>query len=71
MKCPEFHAVLDPHVPRQDANRKVLTDVLNPSALADCPEPERDRFIEAFGSDLGAVLDTFRIADREAAGGGG
>ena len=31
-------------------------------------QPERNRFIEAFGSDLGAVLDSFGVADRDAAG---
>ena len=35
--------------------------------LADCPKPERDRFVEAFGSHFSRVLDSFSIADGDAA----
>src|SRR5438445_2555737 len=67
MEGTEFHGVLDRRISRQDANREVLADVLNPSALADRPQPERDGFIEAFGADFGAVLDSFCIPDADAA----
>jgi hypothetical protein len=67
MKRTEFHSVLDRRVPRQDANCEVLADIFDPSTLADRPQPERDGFIEAFGADFGAVLDSFGIADADAA----
>ena len=68
MKCTEFHAVLNRRIPCQDSNCEILAYVLDPTALPDRPEPERDRFIEAFVSDFGAVLDSVSIADRDAAG---
>ena len=36
--------------------------------LSDRPEPEGNSFIEAFGTDFSAVLDSLSIADRDAAG---
>jgi hypothetical protein len=48
----EFHRALDRRISCQDANREVLADILDPTALADRPEPQRDRFIEAFGGDF-------------------
>ena len=54
-------------IPRQDANREILADILDPTALTDCTEPERYRFVEAFSGDFGAVLDPFSIADGDAA----
>jgi hypothetical protein len=67
MKRTEFNGVLDGSIPRQDANREILADVLDPTALADGPEHECDGFIEAFSRDFGAVLDSFGIADGDAA----
>jgi hypothetical protein len=67
VKCTEFHAVLDRRVPRQNADREVLADILDPRALADRPQPESDGFVEAFGGDFSAVLDSFGIVDTEAA----
>ena len=67
MKRSEFYAVLDRRISRQDSDRKVLPDILDPTALTDCPEPERHSFIEAFGSDFSRVLDSFGIADGNAA----
>ena len=68
MECAELYAVLDRRVSGQDANREVLADVLNPAALANRTEPQGDCFVEAFGCDLGGVLDSLSIADRDAAG---
>ena len=68
MECPEFNAVLDRRIPGQNPNCEILPDVLGPTALADSPEPERDRLIKAFGSDFGRVLDSFGIPDGDAAG---
>jgi hypothetical protein len=68
VECAEFHRVLDGRVSGQDSDCEILADVLNPTALADRPEPEHDGFIEASGSDFGAVLDSFGIADADAAG---
>jgi hypothetical protein len=67
MKRAELHRVLDRRISRQHSDCKVLTDILDPTALPDRSEPERDRFIETFGGDLGAVLDSFGIADGNAA----
>jgi hypothetical protein len=67
MKGTEFYGVLDWGISRQYPDGEVLADVLDPDALADRPEPERDRFIEAFGSDSGRVLDSFGIANSDAA----
>ena len=68
VKLTKFHSVLDRRIPRQDANREVLADVFDPAALADGLQPKRKRFVKRFGSDLGAVLNPFGIADRDAAG---
>jgi hypothetical protein len=68
MKRTEFDAVLDRRIPRQDANREILADVFDPTALPDGSQPERDGFIEAFGGDFCRVLDSFGIADGDAAG---
>jgi len=68
MESSELHRVLDGRIARQDPDRKVLADVLDPTALADRTKPERDCFVKAFGTDLGGVLDSFGIADRDAAG---
>ena len=59
--------MLDRRISSQDANREILADVLRPTALADRSETERNGFIEAFGGDFGAVLDSFGIADGDAA----
>src|SRR5260370_585358 len=67
MECTEFYCVLDGCISRQHADCKVLADVFNPTALANRTEPERDRFIEAFGSDFGTVIDSFSISDSYAA----
>jgi hypothetical protein len=67
MKRTEFHSVLDRRIPRQNANREIVADLRDPSALADRTESERDRFIEAFGGYLCRVLDSFGIADADAA----
>jgi hypothetical protein len=67
MECTEFHGVFDRRISGQDANGEVLADILDPTTLADRLEPKRDRFIEAFGSDFGAVFDSFCIADGDAA----
>lgn len=71
MECTEFHSVLDRCISRQDANREVLPDFFDPTALANRPEPERHGFVEAFCGDLSRVLDSFGIADRDAAGADG
>src|SRR5690242_9175825 len=68
VKFTEFYRVLDRRISRQDANCEILADVFDPTALSDRPEPERNRFIKAFGADLGAVLDSFGITDGDAAG---
>lgn len=68
MKRTEFHAVLDRRISCQNPDREVLADILDPSALADRTKPERNRFVETFGADFGAVLDSFRTADADAAG---
>jgi len=60
--------VLDRRISGQDSDREVLADILYPTALADRSEPERDRFIEAFGGYFSRVLDPFGIADGDAAG---
>ena len=70
-ECPEFHAVLDRRIFRQDANREVLSDVLDPGALANRPQPERNGFVKAFSGNFGTVLDSFGIADANAAGADG
>jgi hypothetical protein len=67
VKFAEFNAVLDGRISGQDADRKVLVDIFDPTALADRPQPERDGFIEAFGSHFSRVLDSFGIADGDAA----
>jgi hypothetical protein len=54
-------------VSRQDSNCEVWADIFDPTALANRTEPESDRFIEGFGCDFGAVLDSFGIADGDAA----
>ena len=61
VKRPEFHSVFDRRISGQDANRKVLADVLDPTALTDRTQAERNRFVKAFGSHLGAVLDSLGI----------
>jgi hypothetical protein len=48
MKRPEFHAVLDRRISRQHTDCEVLSNVLDPTALADCPQAQRDRFIKNF-----------------------
>jgi hypothetical protein len=48
VKLTEFHCVLDWRVSGQHANREVLADVLDPIALADRPQAQRDRLIKAF-----------------------
>jgi hypothetical protein len=68
MKRPEFHSVFDRGIAGQNSNREIPTYVFDPTALADRLEPQRDRFVEAFSSDFGAVLDPFGIADGDAAG---
>ena len=68
MERPEFHGVLDRRIPRQDADCEVLADIFDPATLANRSQPECDRFVKAFGSDFGAVLDSFGIADGDAAG---
>jgi hypothetical protein len=60
MECTEFHTVLDRRISGYDSDREVFGDVLDPSALAN--EPERNGFIEAFGSDFGRVLDSLGIS---------
>jgi len=67
MKFAEFYGVLDRRISRQNSNCKVLADVLNPTALANRAQPERDRFIEASGRHFGRMLDPFKVADRDAA----
>jgi hypothetical protein len=67
MKCKEFDGVLDGRISRQDADREVLADILYPAGLTDCPQPERNRFIEGFGSNFSSVLNAFEIADGDAA----
>jgi hypothetical protein len=39
MKLTKFHGMLDRRISGQDANHEVLADVLDPTALADGPEP--------------------------------
>ena len=51
--------MLDRRISRQDANCEVLADILDPAAVADGPQSERNRFIEAFGGYLGSMLDSF------------
>jgi len=70
VKCTEFQSVLDRCISRQNSNREILADVLDPTALADRPEPERNGFVEAFSGYFGRVLDPFQIADGDAAGTG-
>jgi hypothetical protein len=67
VECTKFYGVLDRRIPCQHSDRKVLADVLNPTALPDRPEPERNRFIEAFSRHLGTMLDSLGIADGNAA----
>lgn len=67
MKRTEFHTVLDRRVSRQDSDREVLADVFDPTALADRSEPKRNRFVKTFGSDFRRMLNSFRIADANAA----
>lgn len=59
--------MLDRRISGQYPNREVLSDIFNPTALANRPQPERDRFIEAFGGYFSRVLDPFKIADSDAA----
>jgi hypothetical protein len=59
--------VLDRRISRQHANREVLADILDPTALADRPEPESHSFVKAFSGYLCRVLDSFKIADGDAA----
>jgi hypothetical protein len=68
MKRSEFHSVLDWRISRQDSDREILTDILDPTALANRTQPERDGFVERFGSYLGGVLDAFGVPDGDAAG---
>ena len=68
MKFTEFYRVLDRRIPRQDSDRKVLADLLNPTALANRAEPESHSLVEGFRSDFGRVLDSLSIADRDATG---
>jgi hypothetical protein len=68
MERTEFHGVLDRRISRQHADCEVLANVFDPTALANRTEPQGDGFIEAFGADFGAVLDSFQIVDRDAAG---
>ena len=67
LERPEFYSVLHWRISGQNSDSEVLADVLNPTALTDGPEPERDRFIEAFGGNLCCVLDPFGIANGDAA----
>ncbi len=60
-------AVVNRRTPRQDADRKILPDIFDPTALADRTKTESEGFREAFGADFGAVLDSFGIADGDAA----
>jgi hypothetical protein len=38
--------MLDRRVSGQDSDREILADILDPTALADGPQPERDGFME-------------------------
>ena len=67
MESAEFHAVLDRRISSQDANREVLADIFDPTALANGADAERNRFVEGFGGHLCRVLDAFCIADGDAA----
>jgi hypothetical protein len=67
MKRTEFHRVLDRRISRQHSNAEILADILGPTALADRSEPEGNGFIKTFGTDFGTVLNSFGIADRDAA----
>ena len=60
--------MLDRRISGQHSDCEVLADLLDPTALQDRTEPERNRFIEALGGYLGCVLNSFGIADRDAAG---
>src|SRR5579862_3628044 len=68
MERTELYRVFDRRISRQHSDRKVLADVFDPAALADRPQPKRDRFIEAFGRHFSRVLDSFGIPDGDAAG---
>ena len=48
MKWAEVYRVLDRRVSGQDLDTEVLPNVLDPTALADGPQPESDRFVRAF-----------------------
>jgi hypothetical protein len=63
----ETHGIPQPAYSGQDPNREILAYILDPTTLPDRPQPERDRFIKALGSDFGAVLDSFGIANGDAA----
>ena len=67
VKRTEFHGVLDRRISGQDFYREILPGIFDPTALANRLEPERDRFVEAFGANFGAVLDSFGIADGDPA----
>jgi hypothetical protein len=67
VKLTECESVFYRRIPSQDTDREILADVLDPTALSDRPEPQRNRLIKAAGGNFRCVLDSFGIAEADGA----